>query len=68
MSGNNSVAQILCVVGVRPNVMKIALTGGRKAGRVPEPWDGKAAQRIKAILRQWLSGGVALDLARFAKE
>lgn len=32
------------------------LAGGGKAGRVPELWDGKAAQRIAAILRADLAG------------
>jgi UDP-N-acetylglucosamine 2-epimerase (non-hydrolysing) len=36
----------------------ILRTGG-KAGRIPELWDGQAAQRIAAVLRQWLDGGCA---------
>ena len=28
------------------------LDGGGKAGRVPELWDGQAAQRIAAVLRR----------------
>ena len=36
----------------------ILRTGG-KAGSVPELWDGQAAQRIAAVLRQWLDGGCA---------
>jgi UDP-N-acetylglucosamine 2-epimerase (non-hydrolysing) len=34
-------------------VEDILRTGG-KAGRVPELWDGRAAQRITAGLREWL--------------
>lgn len=42
------------VVGSEPSRIETAvqelLSGGGKAGRIPELWDGKAAQRIKAIL------------------
>ena len=31
----------------------ILRTGG-KAGRIPELWDGRASQRIAAVLREWL--------------
>ena len=46
------------VVGSRPEhilaaVDDILRTGG-KAGRVPELWDGRASQRIVAVLREWL--------------
>ena len=46
------------VVGSSPTqilaaVDEILRTGG-KAGRVPELWDGRAAQRIAAVLREWL--------------
>ncbi len=34
-------------------VDEILRTGG-KAGRVPELWDGRASQRIAAVLRKWL--------------
>jgi UDP-N-acetylglucosamine 2-epimerase (non-hydrolysing) len=34
-------------------VDEILHTGG-KAGRVPELWDGRASQRIVAVLREWL--------------
>jgi UDP-N-acetylglucosamine 2-epimerase (non-hydrolysing) len=30
------------------------LTTGGKAGRVPEYWDGHAAERIAQIIRPWL--------------
>ena len=40
-------AQILTVVN---NV----LDNGGKKGRVPELWDGKAAERIKRIMNEWL--------------
>lgn len=30
------------------------LNGRRKTGRIPKAWDGKAAQRIVKILREWL--------------
>ncbi|MCC7486311.1 MAG: UDP-N-acetylglucosamine 2-epimerase (non-hydrolyzing) [Burkholderiales bacterium] len=39
-------------------VEDILLTGG-KAGRVPELWDGRAAQRIAAVLRDWLDRNAA---------
>ena len=46
------------VVGSSPEhilaaVDDILRTGG-KAGRVPELWDGRASQRITAVLREWL--------------
>jgi UDP-N-acetylglucosamine 2-epimerase (non-hydrolysing) len=46
------------VVGSNPErilaaVDEILRTGG-KAGRVPELWDGRASQRIAAVLRNWL--------------
>jgi UDP-N-acetylglucosamine 2-epimerase (non-hydrolysing) len=46
------------VVGSNPAhilaaVDEILRTGG-KAGRVPELWDGRASQRIVAVLREWL--------------
>lgn len=40
------------------------LGGGGKAGRVPELWDGKAAQRIKAVLQSWLNAGAPADVVR----
>lgn len=33
------------------------LAGGGKRGRVPEFWDGQAAERIAADLAQWLNAG-----------
>jgi UDP-N-acetylglucosamine 2-epimerase (non-hydrolysing) len=46
------------VVGSSPAHMLAAVdeilrTGG-KAGRVPDLWDGRASQRIAAVLREWL--------------
>jgi UDP-N-acetylglucosamine 2-epimerase (non-hydrolysing) len=35
------------------NIDAILATGGKR-GRVPEGWDGRAAERIAADLRQWL--------------
>ncbi|MGE5492961.1 MAG: UDP-N-acetylglucosamine 2-epimerase (non-hydrolyzing), partial [Actinomycetota bacterium] len=32
------------------------LAGGGKRGRVPELWDGRAAERIAADLAAWLIG------------
>ncbi len=40
---------------VEAGVAEILASGG-KAGRIPELWDGKAAQRIKAVLLDWLTG------------
>lgn len=34
---------------------EILRTGG-KAGRIPDLWDGRASQRIVAVLREWLDG------------
>jgi UDP-N-acetylglucosamine 2-epimerase (non-hydrolysing) len=49
------------VTGVDPARIDAAvedvLTTGGKAGRVPELWDGKAAQRIKSVLQEWLVRG-----------
>jgi UDP-N-acetylglucosamine 2-epimerase (non-hydrolysing) len=38
---------------ILPAVDEILRTGG-KAGRVPEFWDGRASQRIAAVMREWL--------------
>ena len=35
-----------------------ALNNGGKAGRIPELWDGRAAERISADLAEWLAGAV----------
>ena len=47
------------VVGVDPDVLwaaaDIVLAGGGKRGRVPEYWDGRAAERIAAHLAGWLT-------------
>ncbi len=32
------------------------ITQGGKAGRVPELWDGKAAERIVEVINQWVAG------------
>jgi UDP-N-acetylglucosamine 2-epimerase (non-hydrolysing) len=32
------------------------MSGGGKAGRVPHYWDGRAAERIAAIVLDWLKG------------
>ena len=45
----NDPAHILATVD------EIVRTGG-KAGRVPELWDGRASERIAAVLREWLDG------------
>jgi UDP-N-acetylglucosamine 2-epimerase (non-hydrolysing) len=42
------------VAAIRSNVAQI-LAGQGKRGRVPELWDGKAAERIAADLAQWLA-------------
>jgi UDP-N-acetylglucosamine 2-epimerase (non-hydrolysing) len=48
------------LVGTRPERIvaeaEKALAGGGKVGRVPELWDGHAAQRIVQVLREHLSG------------
>ncbi len=47
------------VVGVDPQAIADAaegiLAGGGKAGRVPEFWDGRSAERIAAHLHAWLA-------------
>jgi UDP-N-acetylglucosamine 2-epimerase (non-hydrolysing) len=35
-------------------VVQEVLQNGGKSGRVPELWDGRAAERIKRILNDWL--------------
>jgi UDP-N-acetylglucosamine 2-epimerase (non-hydrolysing) len=35
-------------------VVNEVLVNGGKRGRVPELWDGQAAQRIKQVLNEWL--------------
>ena len=49
LAGQNP-ARILAVVD---DVLRHA----GKAGRIPELWDGRASQRIAAVLRDWLDGG-----------
>jgi len=41
---------------IKTCVSEILRTGG-KAGRIPEFWDGRAAERIASILGQWLGKG-----------
>jgi UDP-N-acetylglucosamine 2-epimerase (non-hydrolysing) len=41
---------------------EILRTGG-KAGRIPELWDGRASERITAVLREWLDGEVGRRVA-----
>ena len=36
------------------SVVDDVLKDGGKCGRTPELWDGKAAERIKQILNDWL--------------
>lgn len=58
------------IVGSDPRRIETAvgdlLAGGGKAGRVPELWDGKAAQRIKAVMLDWL-GAAQPGMARVAE-
>jgi UDP-N-acetylglucosamine 2-epimerase (non-hydrolysing) len=46
------------IVGIDPAAIKSAteniLDNGGKSGRIPEYWDGHAAERIVAVLDQWL--------------
>ena len=46
------------VVGADPERIRAAfhevIAGGGKAGRIPEYWDGRAAERIVAKLAEWL--------------
>ncbi|MGH7633359.1 MAG: UDP-N-acetylglucosamine 2-epimerase, partial [Gemmatimonadaceae bacterium] len=46
-------------------VDEILRTGGKR-GRIPELWDGHAADRIAVHLQEWLSGRHALAEPRFA--
>jgi len=47
------------IVGSDPELIlgtaRDALSGGGKAGRIPELWDGRAAERISADLASWLA-------------
>jgi UDP-N-acetylglucosamine 2-epimerase (non-hydrolysing) len=42
------------------SVEAILRTGGKR-GRIPELWDGRAAERIAAHLEHWLAARVAVD-------
>ncbi len=46
------------LIGVDTGALKKAvaeiLASGGKAGRIPECWDGRAAERIAQVMRQWL--------------
>jgi UDP-N-acetylglucosamine 2-epimerase (non-hydrolysing) len=46
------------IVGTDPDRIRAAVTDilktGGKAGKVPELWDGQAAERIAAVLHRWL--------------
>ena len=44
------------LAAIRAGVADI-LAGRGKQGRVPELWDGRAAERIAADLHQWLRAG-----------
>ena len=48
------------LVGPDPDAIRAAfnevMTGGGKAGRIPEFWDGRAAMRIAHTLKGWLPG------------
>jgi len=56
------------LVGTRPECIRAAfdetLRSGGKAGRVPPLWDGCAAERIAAILSDWLHGTAPADTGR----
>jgi UDP-N-acetylglucosamine 2-epimerase (non-hydrolysing) len=55
------------VVGCSPARILAAvdeiLRSGGKSGRAPELWDGRASQRIVAVLRGWLEGAAARMVA-----
>ncbi|MCA9067022.1 MAG: UDP-N-acetylglucosamine 2-epimerase, partial [Planctomycetaceae bacterium] len=48
------------VVGTDPDRIlaccEEVLSGGGKQGRVPELWDGKAAERIVEVVNKWVAG------------
>ena len=39
------------------------LRNSGKAGRIPELWDGRASQRIAAVLHDWLNGAAERKVA-----
>lgn len=55
------------LIGVDTNALKktvseILATGG-KAGRIPEYWDGRAAERIAQVMKDWLSSSMEREVA-----
>jgi UDP-N-acetylglucosamine 2-epimerase (non-hydrolysing) len=55
------------LIGVDTNALKKAvreiLATGGKAGRVPEYWDGRAAERIAQVMQAWLSSSMEREVA-----
>lgn len=55
------------LIGVDTNVLKKAvseiLATGGKAGRVPEYWDGRAAERIAQVMKDWLPASMEREVA-----
>jgi UDP-N-acetylglucosamine 2-epimerase (non-hydrolysing) len=50
------------LVGARPDelasALNIALLGGAKRGRIPELWDGRASERIVAVIEEYFQSKV----------
>ncbi len=55
------------LIGVDTNALKKAvseiLATGGKAGRVPEYWDGRAAERIAQVMKDWLPASMEREVA-----